>query len=135
MAVHSPTRVSTLPLPRHSPTADPRRRARWRFFQGVFLLTYLGIVLDIVTTEMGFGRMGSGYEQNPLGGTLISGLGWIGLFVLMTVLCAVCYLSVRVVYARMSLKWSAVLNSIMVIVLLMRWVTVAAAVAYLIQPG
>lgn len=135
MAVRSPVRLPALPLAQYSPTAEPRRRGRWRFFQVVFFLTYLGIVLDIVTTAMGFGRMGNAYEQNPLGGQLIGNLGWVGLLLLMTALCVVCYVSFRVVFARMSLKWSAILNSITVIVLLMRWVTVAAAVAYLIQPG
>lgn len=134
MAVHSPTRGAALPLSSY-PVAEQRKRLfRWRFFQVVFAATYVGVVLDIVTTAMGFARMGISYEQNPIGGALIGNLGWVGLLVLMTLLCAVCYLSVRVVYTRMALRWSAILNSVMVLLLLMRWVTVAAAVAFLVQP-
>lgn len=134
MAIHSPARISALPVGLQPLPDERKRRFRWRFFQVAFFLTYLGIVMDIVTTAMGFGRMGSAYEQNPLGGTLIGGLGWVGLLALMTMLCAVCYVSFRVVYARLALKWSAILNSVVVIVLLMRWLTVAAAVLYLTQP-
>lgn len=122
------------PLARLPQIAGPKRLARWRFFQGVFFFTYIGIVLDILTTSMGFDRLGPAYEQNPLGGTLIGAMGWVGLLLLMSALCVVCYVSFRVVFARMSLRWSRILNSIAVVVLLMRWVTVASAVAFLIQP-
>jgi hypothetical protein len=112
-----------------------RRHHRWRFFQVTFFLMYVGVVLDVLTTAMGYERMGTAYEQNPLGAGLIGGMGWIGLLALLAALCALCYVSFRVVYFHMSMRWSAILNTVLVILLLARWVTVTAAVIYLVQPG
>jgi uncharacterized protein YqgC (DUF456 family) len=55
------------------------RSHRWRFFQIVFVFTYLGIILDVVTTAIGSQVAGSAraYEQNPIGGALIGQLGWV----------------------------------------------------------
>jgi hypothetical protein len=110
-----------------------KRRARWRFFQIAFAVTYLGVVLDVVTTALGFQKTGSGYEQNPLGSVLIGGLGWIGLFLLMSLLCAVCYVSFRTVYWRMSTRWSMILNIVLVLVAAFRWLAVVTAILYLLQ--
>lgn len=111
-----------------------KRRSRWRFFQIVFVLVYTGIIGDIVTTALGYVKAGSAYEQNPLGGGLIGDLGWPGLAALLTVLCLVCYYSVRVVYARMSLRWTVLINSLMVLIAAFRWLAVATAILYLVQP-
>lgn len=115
---------------------DPRKRNfRWRFFQIAFALTYIGIVLDIVTTALGYAKSGSSYEQNPFGGALIGNLGWIGMFVLLSLLCCICYVCVRAVYWRMSTVWSAIINTVIVLILLVRWLAVVTAVIYLLQPA
>src|SRR5579871_1283464 len=85
-----------------------KRAQRWRFFQITFAFVYSGVVLDVVTTALGYMKSGSSYEQNPLGGSLIGHLGWIGLLALLTVLCWVAYRSVRTVCWRMSAVWSRV---------------------------
>jgi len=112
-----------------------KRGRRWRFFQIVFVFAYSGTILDVITTAMGYSKTGAKYEQNPLGGGLIHDLGWIGLAALLTVLLGVCYFSCRVVYARMNLRWSSLLNTILVLVTAFRWLAVVTAVLYLMQPG
>lgn len=125
-------------LPPRAAVASPkefrRRRRRWRVFQALFAATCLGIVLDVVTTAIWFSKAGSGYEQNPLGGFLIAHLGWAGLLVLLMSLCAVCYVSVRAVYWRMSTVWSAVINVLLFFIATFRWIVVAAAIITLVQP-
>lgn len=117
-------------------TPEQRKRGRrWRFFQIVFVFAYSGTILDVITTAMGYEKTGAKYEQNPLGGGLIHDLGWIGLAALLTVLLGVCYFSCRVVYARMNLRWSSLLNTILVLVTAFRWLAVVTAVLYLMQPG
>lgn len=111
-----------------------RRRRRWRFFQVVFAFVYVGILMDIATTALGYMKAGSAYEQNPLGGGAIGFLGWPGLVAVMTFLCLVCYHSVRLVYARMSLRWSSLINSVMVLIAAFRWLAVVTAIIYLLQP-
>jgi hypothetical protein len=112
-----------------------KRQGRWRFFQIVFVAVYVGVILDIVTTALGYMKSGSAYEQNPLGGGLIGALGWPGLLVLMTVLCLICYHSVRVVYGRLSLRWSVLINTMMILIAAFRWLAVVTAVLYLLQPN
>lgn len=112
-----------------------KRSRRWHFFRIVFALTYAGIVLDIVTTAIGEQKAGTGYEQNPLGGVLIGNLGWIGLFVLMTALCALCYTCVRLVFWRMSTRWSTLINTLFVVIMLFRWLAVVTAILYILQPA
>jgi hypothetical protein len=112
-----------------------KRAARWRFFQIVFVLVYTGVVLDVITTALGYVKSGAQYEQNPLGGSLIGHFGWVGLLMLLTVLCWVCYRSVRVVCWRMSTRWSRIVNIVMVAVAAIRWLAVATAILYLVQPG
>lgn len=111
-----------------------KRSRRWRFFRVVFALTYMGIVLDIITTAIGYQKSGAGYEQNPLGGLLIGNLGWMGMFVMLTALCALCYVSVRLVYWRMSTAWSAFINALFVLMMLFRWLAVVTAIIYILQP-
>lgn len=110
-----------------------KRQARWRFFQIVFVVVYAGVILDIVTTALGYMKAGSAYEQNPLGGGLIGALGWPGLLALMTGLCLICYHSVRVVYGRLSLRWSVLINTLMILIAAFRWLAVVTAVLYLVQ--
>ncbi|MGH2443112.1 MAG: hypothetical protein ACRDFX_08115 [Chloroflexota bacterium] len=112
-----------------------KRQKRWRFFQVIFAVVYVGIILDVITTALGFVKTGSKYEQNPLGISLISDVGWPGLVVVLTVLCLICYHSVRVVYARMSTRWSVLINTIMVLVAAFRWLAVVTAIIYLLQPA
>lgn len=110
------------------------RNRRWKYFQIMFPLLYLGIIFDIVTTNMGIGQDGKEYEQNPFGSVLIGNLGWIGLFVFMSAVCAVCYLSLRIVYWRMSTRWSLALNIALTCLTLVRWLIVVLAIQYLQQP-
>lgn len=118
----------------HGNVAEDTRASRWHFFQLVFGLTYLGILLDIITSAIGFQQMGSSYEQNPLAKALILNIGWVGLTLLLTATCAVCYVSFRAVYARMNLRWTMVGNVLIVVVALMRWVVVSTAIIYLVFP-
>ena len=111
-----------------------RRQRSWRLFQIVFCFVYVGVVLDIVTTALGYMKAGNQYEQNPLGGGLISHIGWFGLLALLTLLCVVCYRSVRLVYARMSIRWSRLINGLMLLIAAFRWLAVVTAILYLLQP-
>ncbi|GAC1443480.1 MAG: hypothetical protein NVSMB52_01920 [Chloroflexota bacterium] len=110
------------------------RQRRWRMFQGIFALAYVGILGDIATTALGYLKAGSAYEQNPLGGGLIGTLGWPGMVIVLSALCAICYYSVRVVYARMSPRWGIVINGLMILITLVRWLAVVTYVIYLLQP-
>ncbi|GAC1332931.1 MAG: hypothetical protein NVSMB22_25130 [Chloroflexota bacterium] len=112
---------------------DSRTRAsRWRFFRVAFILLYFGVVLDLVTTAIGFLKVGASYEQNPLTGSLIAHLGWFGVAGLLTVISWVLYKSFRTVFWHMSLKWSVFLNSVLVLMVVFRWVVVAGAVAFIV---
>ena len=128
-------RVAVATLNQMAPDELLRRAKRWRFFRVAFSVVYLGIVLDVITTAMGYAKAGSSYEQNPLGGSLIGGLGWIGMLALLTALCLICYHSVRVVFWRMSMRWSRLINGLMVALAAFRWLAVVTAVLYLLQPG
>jgi NADH:ubiquinone oxidoreductase subunit 6 (subunit J) len=116
-----------------SQAASEKRQSRWRWFQILFALVYTGVVLDVATTALGYARSGSRYEQNPLGGSLIDHLGWFGLLAVLTALCLICYLCVRIVYSRMSLRWSILINAIMILIAAFRWLAVGTAIAYLVQ--
>ena len=110
-----------------------RRQIRWRCFQIAFAIMYAGIVLDVITTSLGYGRQGASYEQNPLGGGLIEHLGWIGLLAVLTALCTIAYVSSRTVCRRMSVRWSAILNLVILPIMVFRWLAVITAVAYLVH--
>jgi hypothetical protein len=108
-----------------------KRRTRWHIFQALFVMTYLGIVLDIITTGIGYLKAGSGYEQNPFGSLLITNLGWTGLLAVMTLLCLVCYTSFRVVFARVSVRWLRAVNAFMFLLTGVRWLAVITALMYI----
>lgn len=126
-------RSATAVLPGMPADEAAKRRRRWRFFQVAFVLTYVGIILDIFTTNLGFQKAGVSYEQNPLGGSLIGHLGWIGLAVVMTILCEICYVSVRTVAWRKSPSWIMLFNILIVPIALFRWLAVITAIIYLRQ--
>jgi len=130
--------VSALRLPKYVPAGMPakevdQRRKRWRCFKIIFGILYSGVVLDISTTALGFQANGSSYEQNPLGSVLIGHLGWIGLWAFMTVLSALCFVSCRVVYWRMRLGWSRLVDVLIWLVALVRWLTIVATISYLMS--
>src|SRR5436305_7537878 len=104
---------------------DARRRLRrWHSFQVIFGFLYVGIVLDLITTAMGYARTGSSYEQNPVGGNLIHNTGWIGLFLALSALAAVFYFSSRVVCLRAARFWSTLLTVLLAVAALVRWTAV-----------
>jgi hypothetical protein len=110
-----------------------KRQARWHSFQVVFALAYAGIVLDVATTALGFQAVGSSYEQNPLGGTLIGNLGWVGLFLFMSAIAFVCYRSCRLVCFHMSRRISGFVTALLGVAALIRWVAVITAILFLVQ--
>jgi hypothetical protein len=122
-------------IPEMTDAERSRRQRRWVWFQVIFLATYSGIVLDEATTSLGFQKGGNQYEQNPIGAYLIANLGWVGLLELMTAICIVCYVSIRLVYWRMPTYWSLILNSALFLLAALRWLAVITAVIYLLQPG
>jgi hypothetical protein len=113
------------------------RSHRWRFFQIVFMFTYLGIILDVFTTALGSRVAGSYtvYEQNPIGGSLIGHLGWLGILAAMTVLMLVAYGSLRLVHTRVSPRWIRFFNWLLLIVAALRWIAVVTALMYIVQSG
>jgi hypothetical protein len=126
----APVKVPTLP------EAEYRKRSkRFRFFQIVFALTYVGMVLDVITTAMGYARAGSSYEQNPLGGALIGNLGWVGLLAVLTAISIVAYVSCKIIQWNKGGAWARAVNIAFVILAAFRWLAVVTAVLYLLQPS
>jgi hypothetical protein len=113
------------------------RSQRWRFFQIVFVFTYLGIILDVVTTAIGSHVAGStrAYEQNPIGGSLIGHLGWLGILAAMTVLMLVAYGCLRVAHRRVTPRWIRFFNWLMLVVGAIRWLAVVTALMYIMPQG
>ncbi len=111
------------------------RRNRWRFFQWVFALTCLAVGLDLVTTYLGFRRVGSHFEQNGISLFLIQHLGWIGISALLVLTCFVCLRSFKLVYWNLSLNWSRWLNVVMCAVCIFRAVVVVSDIWWLISPS
>lgn len=109
------------------------RSHRWRFFQIVFVFTYLGIVLDVVTTAIGTRVAGSthAYEQNPIGGTLIGQLGWFGILAAMTALMLIAYASLHVAHNRVHPRWIRFFNWLLLVVGAVRWLAVVTALMYI----
>ena len=117
---------------------DARLRShRWRFFQIVFVFTYLGILLDVVTTAIGSHVAGStrAYEQNPVGGALLGQLGWLGILAAMTVFMLIAYLSLHVAHSRVSPRWLRFFNWLMLAVGAVRWLAVVTSLMYILQQG
>jgi hypothetical protein len=114
---------------------EATRRSRWRFFQWLFALTCLAVGLDLITTYLGFRRVGSRYEQNAIALFLIQHLGWIGISALLVLTCAVCLKSFKLVYWNLSLNWSRWLNVVMCAVCVFRLVVVVSDIWWLFSPG
>lgn len=114
---------------------DVQKRAfRWRFGQILICLIYVGVLADISTTAVAVHRFGISYEQNPLAVGLINLIGWVGLYLLVTALCLVCYTSVKIVYWRMASPWSIVLNFVLMVMLTVRFLAVVTTVLYILNP-
>lgn len=111
------------------------RARRWRFFQLVFVVTYLGIILDIVTTALGVSIAGStsAYEQNPLGGQLINSLGWAGMMGAMTAFMLILYTALHGVRTRVKPGWIRFFNWLLLAVGAMRWFAVVTALLYIVH--
>lgn len=115
------------------PSDLDKRRAHWHSFNVILALAYLGIVLDVVTTRIGFGMLGSQYEQNPVGAFVIAHFGWWGLLLVLTVVCLICQAACRPVFFRMSPRWSVMLNGVLALLTVVRWIVVLTAVVYIVQ--
>lgn len=113
----------------------PARARRLRFFQIVFVLTYVGIVMDVVTTALGFRKSGASYEQNPMGALLIGHLGWFGILGLLTAFSLVAYISCKVIQTSKGPGWARTVNVVFVLLAAFRWVAVVTAILYLLQPA
>ena len=127
----SAQRMEAAPAPDDREVA--KRRARWHSFQVIFALLCVGVVLDVITTAMGFSKAGSSYEQNPIGGFLIHTAGWFGLAAALAVLAGICYFSVRIVCFNAARRWSGVLTALVAVAALVRWTAVVTAIVYLVQ--
>jgi hypothetical protein len=127
--------MRTASIPSHAFQEAKLRAHRWRFFQIIFLFTYLGIIFDIVTTAMGSSVAGStsAYEQNPLGGALIGQLGWLGILAAMTALMLVAYGSLHVVHTRVRTGWIRFFNWLLLFVGAVRWLAVITAIMYVLH--
>lgn len=114
---------------------EATRRSRWRYFQWVFALTCLAVGLDLITTYLGFRRIGSRFEQNGIALFLIQHLGWIGISALLVLTCAVCLRSFKLVYWNLSLNWSRWLNVLVSAVCVFRVVVVVSDIWWLFSPN
>src|SRR5579859_3231665 len=122
-------------MPALPPEELEKRARRFRAFQVIFVLTYTGIVLDIVTTALGYRVTGAAYEQNPLGGLLIGDLGWLGLLAVLTVFSLIAYVSCKVIQWSLGGSWARWLNIAFAVLATFRWIAVVTAVLYLLQSG
>ncbi len=109
------------------------RRKRWRYFQWAFALTFLGIVVDFVTTYIGFQRVGSSFEQNGIALYLIHHIGWVGVAILLVLTCLACLRSFKLVYWNLGLKWSHWLNILITVVCVFRWIVGISDAIWLIN--
>jgi hypothetical protein len=124
--------LTTTPKRRLDEEAAIRAR-RWRFFQRVFGITCVAISCDVVTTYLGFQRIGARFEQNGLALYIIQHAGWVGLVAFLSLVCYVCLRSFRLVYWRLSPKWSRGLNMLVAVVCVFRWIVVLSNVLWLLQ--
>lgn len=106
---------------------------RWRIFLVLFALTCTAVALDVVTTYMGFQRVGPRFEQNAVALYLIKRLGWAGLVALLAITCVICVKSFKMVYWNLSLRWSLWLNVLTGAVCIFRWVVVVSDIAWLVK--
>jgi hypothetical protein len=129
---HLTAEVMTSALP---PEELEKRARRFRAFQVIFVLAYTGIVLDVVTTALGYRQAGATYEQNPLGGLLIGELGWFGMLAVLTAMSLIAYVSCKIIQWSLGGSWARWLNIALAVIAAFRWIAVVTAVLYLIQPG
>lgn len=115
------------------PDGDTRDR-RWRFFERIFVLLCLAIATDLVTTYLGFRRIGARFEQNGLALYIIQHGGWPGLVLVLAAACFACLRSFRLVYWRLGLGWSRWLNVVVAVVCAVRWVVALSNVVWLVHP-
>lgn len=109
------------------------RAARWHSFQVIFALLYSGIILDIVTTAMGFGKAGNAYEQNPIGALLIDHVGWFGLVAVLSGFAALLFVSCRVLYFQLQARRTRWISGVLAAATFVRWIAVVTAILYLVQ--
>jgi hypothetical protein len=109
------------------------RSRRWRTFLLVFSLTCAAIILDLVTTYLGFQRVGPRFEQNGIALYLIKNVGWLGVTGILALACLVCLQSFKLVYWNLGIRWSLWLNLVLALVCSFRWLVVASDVAWLIR--
>lgn len=119
-------------------TAAPARatsgqRSVWHTFLLFFGIMYVGAILDIVTTAIGYRIAGAAYEQNPLGSGLIGHLGWAGLFALLTALAVVAFLTFRAACFQYRPRVTIWIPIILGLGAIVRWLAVVTAVLYIIQ--
>ncbi len=107
------------------------RRAIWRMFVPLYAATCLGIVLDILTTALGYRQDGSAYEQNPIGAALIQHLGWFGLAGVMAIFAAILFFSFRTICFRLSAKVTVFFVVILFLSAIVRWLAVVTAIMYI----
>lgn len=109
------------------------RAARWHSFQVIFCLLYMGIMLDIATTAMGFGKAGDAYEQNPVGAFLIEHMGWLGLVAVLSGFATLLYFSCRVLYSHLRATSTRWISGVLAAATFLRWLAVVTAILYLVQ--
>lgn len=102
-------------------------------FQRIFALTCAAVSLDLLTTYVGFLRVGPRFEQNGIALYLIEHVGWLGVGALSIIACAFCFASFKLVYWNLSLRWSLWLNAVVAIVCMFRWSVVITDFVWLIR--
>lgn len=110
------------------------RRKRWKLFLLLFAMTCIAIALDVLTTYLGFQRIGPRFEQNPIGLYLIDTIGWGWLVALLALACAGCIISLKLVYWNLSLHWGFWLNGVVCLLCMFRWTVVISDSLWLLHP-
>lgn len=114
-------------------TEKALRGSRWRVFVVLFSLTCVAIVLDLLTTYLGFRRVGARFEQNGVVLFLIQRIGWAGVGGILLIACLACFRSFRTVYWRLSTRWSLWLNVVLGLACGFRWLVVITDAFWLVR--
>lgn len=112
---------------------NAHRARRWRSFIILYCLTCAAVILDLITTYLGFQRIGSRFEQNGIALFLIQRIGWVGISGVLALTCYACLRSFKLVYWNLALKWSLWLNVVLALVCAFRWLVVVSDAAWLIR--